>query len=416
MKKIIMFVVLMLSTLGVARAYTAPETLKIGLFYNTTAVSNISVTCSGGASVLTSSGNVAFESGKSILADVKKGSASNIDITIDGKTYSIDGQAVIAPATGNVMISGKEYRGKIMLTRESGGGITVINIVAVDDYVKGVVAAEMPSYYDMEALKAQAVCARNYGVTHMNRHKTYGFDLCTSIDCQVYGGVAKETTRTNQAVDATAGVLAFYDGKPAELYFFATSGGHTESNEYVWGGDHIPYLTGVADEYEPESSTYYKWSYEISPERATELLVKYGLGNITDMQIVSTSPFGAVTELKIIGTQGSESFRLERARTLFGLESQVYTLRRSSGGATQGGPSVPMPTDEATRAFVESIYTMTNTDKQETGGGSGNFIFSGRGWGHLLGMSQNGAGGMAAAGFTYEEILKHYYQGVTIGQ
>ena len=411
MKKLVIFCTLVLSTFAMAQAYTAPEELRIGLFYNTSALSNAQVMCAGGARVLTSGGNVAFESNRAVSADVKKGSDSNIDITIDGKTYSVSGQAVIETLGGTITISGKEYRGRLEFSRTSGGSITVINIVDVDNYVKGVVAAEMPSYYGMEALKAQAVCARNYGVTHTNKHKTYGFDLCTGIDCQVYGGVAKETARTNQAVDETSGMLAFYDDKLAELYFFATSGGHTESNEYVWGGSHISYLTGVPDEYEPESSTYYRWTYEISPEKATDILSKHGLGDVEDIQIISTSPFGAVTELKVIGTQGTKSFKLESARTLFGggLQSQVYTLKRSSGGAPQGD------------AFISALGVISDTGKKALkqpilSKGSGNFIFTGRGWGHLLGMSQNGAGGMAEAGFTYEEILKHYYQGVTISR
>ena len=143
------------------------------------------------------------------------------------------------------------YRGSMRLA-VAGTSVQAINIVRMDDYVKGVVPAEMPPLWPIEAVKAQAVAARGYAYRHL--HPDRPWDVVPTSDNQVYGGASLEHPRSNLAVDATAGQVVTYNGVPANTYFFTVAGGYTENNEYAWPsatgkvvGAPIPYLRGQPD-------------------------------------------------------------------------------------------------------------------------------------------------------------------------
>jgi SpoIID/LytB domain protein len=143
------------------------------------------------------------------------------------------------------------YRGSMRLL-VNGSTVQAINIVAMDDYVKGVVPAEMPPLWSIEAVKAQAVASRSYGFRHL--HPERNFDVVPTADNQVYGGVSLEHPHSNLAVDQTSGQVPMYNGAPILAYFFTVGGGYTENNEYAWPsskgsvtGTPIPYLRGVSD-------------------------------------------------------------------------------------------------------------------------------------------------------------------------
>jgi stage II sporulation protein D len=142
------------------------------------------------------------------------------------------------------------YRGS-MRVRVNGSGIMCVNIVDIDQYVQGVVPAEMIPSWPLEALKAQAVAARSYGAA---RIKTTGYyDVVPTSVNQVYGGYSYEYPKTNNAVQSTAGIIVWYNDKIANTYFFDTAGGATENSEYVWPttsgspGTVIPYIRGIRD-------------------------------------------------------------------------------------------------------------------------------------------------------------------------
>jgi stage II sporulation protein D len=146
------------------------------------------------------------------------------------------------------------YRGsmRLLVTGTSVQAVQAINIVAMDDYIKGVVPAEMPPLWPIEAVKAQAVAARGYGYRHL--HPDRDWDVTPTSDNQVYGGASLEHPRSNQAVDATAGQVVTYNGSPANTFFFAVAGGYTENNEDAWPSSTgkvvsspIPYLRGQPD-------------------------------------------------------------------------------------------------------------------------------------------------------------------------
>jgi stage II sporulation protein D len=143
------------------------------------------------------------------------------------------------------------YRGSMRMV-VSGTAVQAINVVALDDYVQGVVPAEMPPLWQIEAVKAQAVAARSYGIRHM--HPERAFDVVPTSDHQVYGGISLEHPRSNLATQQTRGEVVMYNGAVANTYFFTVGGGYTENNEYAWTSASgkandapIPYLRGVPD-------------------------------------------------------------------------------------------------------------------------------------------------------------------------
>lgn len=405
-------------------AYTVPESIDAGIFYGADAKTEFNIKAS---SVINTLGEYVYSSDITCDFLVKKAAGNMIEVYLNGNVVAAGNLALVFEShDGYTGVSEKFYRGKIKVAVYD-NKLTVINRVGLDDYVKGVVAKEMSPSWHIEALKAQAVCARNYAVSQIGRHKSSGFDVCCTQHCQVYGGLSAETESTNAAVNDTLGVIALYDGKPASLFFSAAAGGNTEDVKNVWGSS-VPYLVSVDSSYENDTNPYYRWEYKISKEKAAQLLSSYGLGDILDISIDETSPAGAVTKLRVTGSNGEKIFTLEGTRTLFGygaLKSQAYTLEKG------GSSTVAVISSDGVHK-VSSFYTI-NADQNKFAGASisfalsadgktgidlsaseYDFIFKGRGFGHLVGLSQYGAYEMAKAGFGYKDIIKHYFKGVSI--
>ncbi len=151
------------------------------------------------------------------------------------------------PADGQVVWDGKPYRGSLRVLANPRGTLNVVNRVDIEEYLYGVVPAEMgPKRYDeVEALKAQAVAARTYAMAHRGQFQSEGYDLCATPKCQVYGGASVEDPLSTAAVDATRGLALGFDGKFADALFISTCGGRTENVENVFGETPVPYLVGV---------------------------------------------------------------------------------------------------------------------------------------------------------------------------
>ena len=144
-------------------------------------------------------------------------------------------------SAGYVSTKGKWYRGKLMI-KVSGGKLTVINDVDLEDYIKGVVPSEMPPSWESEALKAQAIAARSYALANLGKQARYGYDLKDNTEDQAYGGASAETNKTNKAVEETKGLVLTYDMKIISAYYSASAGGYTNTN--AWGAN-LPYLHSV---------------------------------------------------------------------------------------------------------------------------------------------------------------------------
>ena len=142
-----------------------------------------------------------------------------------------------------ICIKQKWYKGTIHIINNN-GNMTVINDVGIEDYVRGVTPAEMPSSWNMEALKAQAIAVRSYAIANLGKHASQGFDLLDSTMDQVYNGVLAETSATNKAVEETKGLVLTYNNKIISTMYSASAGGQTKSALQAWGND-IPYLQSV---------------------------------------------------------------------------------------------------------------------------------------------------------------------------
>ena len=200
---------------------------------------------------------------------------------------------------------GSRYRGGFEYT-VSGGGLQVVNVVDLEDYVKGVLPSEMSPSWDLEALKAQAVCARTYAVM-TTKHASDGFDLCATTHCQAYSGVSGAEDSTDRAVDETAGECLYYGGELAEAYYHSSDGGATEDAENVWGTD-VPYLLGKEDPYEAQTSIpSYSWTVTYTWEELTWVLQNsgYDIGDVVDAYVSEYTDLGNVYSVTFVDSRGN---------------------------------------------------------------------------------------------------------------
>ena len=359
----------------------------------------------------------------------------SVDITNNEGSFTVSADdvenSIQYDSDGIISVNGTKYRGSIILKKDSQGLLTVINRVDLEDYIASVIAVEMSPSFNIEALKAQAVCARTYALRFMNKHSSYGFDMCASTDCQAYRGVSVESETTNRAARETAGIVMKYDGQLIEAVYSATSGGYTEDVKYVWGSN-IPYLKAVEDKYESKSVYGSSWEKEISVEKATEIMNNkgYDIGTVINIEVTETTEHGTATKLVVTGTKGEKTFTKEGCRLAFGTItlSQAYTVTPVSstanaepvyacGGYKLSGNVNVLSAKGTSKIKLNNVTLIGNTMRnysESIQGDATGFLFTGRGYGHLVGLSQNGANGMGQAGFTYDEILKHYYKGIEL--
>ena len=294
------------------------------------------------------------------------------------------------------------YRGAIEF-RPDRAGFAVVNVLPLEEYLYAVLPSEMPAFWPMEALKAQAVAARSYTLASLGTFASRGFDVQGSVVSAAYGGVGEEREATTEAVNATHGQILVHDGRPLMAFYSANSGGYTEDSRVVWGEsagmEAVPdVLTPKRDTYLPlpsliswlrsDPSSYsavspyysrsaYRWVKWVPAEEiARRVGREKELGTILSIITRGRGISGRVTAVEVIGTAGSRVIRGDRIRAVLGgLRSTLFTVRPKLG----------------------------------PGGSPRYFIFTGGGWGHGVGMDQSGAAGMAAKGFGYREILAHYY-------
>lgn len=280
----------------------------------------------------------------------------------------------------------KEY-GTIKLFHEKTGEVEELKI---DEYLYGVVSAEMPAYFELEALKAQAIVARTYTIYKIinNQGKHEGADICdNSACCQAW--ITKEDrlarweesnredywNRIVTAVDSTAGKIITYEGKPINAFFHSNSGGSTEVPLNVWGGSGYPYLqvveTAGEDAYSQYNSEVELTKAEVIEKiKATHSEIEIDFSAENAIQILERTESGRIKTVKF----GNVNLSGVEARTIFGLRSANFTVE-----------------------ILEDKIKFTVI-----------------GYGHGVGMSQTGADALAKQGSNFEEIIKHFYVGVEI--
>lgn len=330
--------------------------------------------------------------------------------------------------------SGYKYYGGFEYNRVTGGNITVINVIRMNDYIKGVVPAEMPSSWPLEALKVQAICAKCYTVNKLGRHKSQGFDLCNTTDCQAYNGVSGNAN-TNRAVDETIGIYATYQGKIIETYYHSSSGGYTEDVENIWN-NYIPYLRGVEDTYLVHTNPY---SFSITLDQITQILQNKSetTKKITDIYVSRYSPYGNVLELTAVEAGGNKlKFTSDKARTILNSSLTASNLKVQSHRYTINGGTYFFVNGARMNSNVQGMYAIGADGKVQQvtvsdsnlkamtkdgikdvsleSNSSGTYTISGTGSGHNIGMSQWGVHAMAEAGFSFDEIMRFYFTGITV--
>lgn len=367
--------------------------------------------------------------------------------------------------------SGYKYRGGFQYHRRGGGNLTVVNVLELEDYINGVVCYEMGRDWPLEALKAQAVCARTYVMKNLGKHDSYGFDICPSDSCQVYRGMGSERvdygpSKTSlQAVAETAGMVAKYNGTVAEIFYVSSFGGASEDAKNVWGTDTVseyPYLRGVEDPYEADLDSVNAmspWTVTYTASQLTQQLQKAGLGVGTSVERLELtySELGNVIQAVVRWTNGqSTTISASNIRSRFGVNSIRFTVN----GATPNGTAAPVEPSASSDIFINDAGKLDSLDGKyvisgtgsvsrlegtayaisgdgsvsEVGGGSGDtppvipagsgtvtvsgstYVFSGGGWGHQVGMSQYGANAMSRRGFSYDEIIGFYFPGVQVAR
>jgi stage II sporulation protein D len=234
------------------------------------------------------------------------GTFSRVSVYRPRKVTRLLGRAMTGVTSGR-------YRGKLVLRPGSSGGVTVVNELDLDSYVKGVVAAEMPSSWHPEALKAQAVAARSYARASSPRSRV--FDHYPDTRSQVYRGVAGERRSTSRAVKATARQVVTYRGDVIVTYFFSTSGGHTENVENIFGGDPRPYLVGVTDRFD-DISPRHRWSRRFS---SSSLDSRLGApGSYRGLRVLRRGVSPRIIRAQVLGSSGSRRLTGPQLRSRLG--------------------------------------------------------------------------------------------------
>lgn len=322
--------------------------------------------------------------------------------------------------SGNIRIQAKEgeitvnslkrgygvpsYQG-ILELRTTAEGIAIINELPVENYLCRVVPSEMPSGYEIEALKAQAVCARSYAYRQMAEYgyPEYEAHVDDSTNYQVYGNSAPADS-ADLAVQETAGQVVRLDGEIVTTYYYSTSCGKTTSMK-AWGNeenDGNRYLQSV--EVKDENGDYernlpwYRWEAKISAKTLSNLIglnTGKDIGTLQNINILENGPGGVVLAIEAVGDKGSVRVSTEN-KIRRALGGKGYTIIKQDGTKVKSSKLLP-----------SAFFTINKSGDT--------FVIKGGGFGHGIGMSQTGANEMAKCGKNYQEILTFFYQGVTIG-
>jgi stage II sporulation protein D len=217
------------------------------------------------------------------------------------------------------------YRGDLVASAD-GDSLLVINSVGAEGYVKGVVANEMPSSWHQQALRAQAVVARSYGLATT---RAGAFDHYDDTRSQVYGGRTSETKATNRAVKRTKRKVVKYGGRVATTYYFSTSGGQTENSEFGFGaGSPSPYLKSVNDPYD-DISPVHRWRVTYSNSAMESRLKSLFQGNLRRIEILDTGRSPRIVRARVVGSSGSSTVSGDTLRNRLGLRSTWAKFKRS---------------------------------------------------------------------------------------
>lgn len=333
----------------------------------------------------------------------------------------------------------RQYRGRMEIGRFGGSAnLTAVSVVNMEDYLYGVIACEMVPSWELEALKAQAVCARSYAYAIDKRNVVFGADngyaLYDTTKSQVYKGYGFETEKTNQAVDETRGQMIYYRENVVKAFFYSTSGGHTANCEDVWDVP-LTYFRGVADNTELHQEKA-PWIAVRTKDEIASALSEDGIniGTINGFSTQIRSESGRIYQLKVNGSNGTTLLLKENISSTFSLPSTKVKIIKygdvpdrvvvqgddetvekqiSTSYIISGNGNIAMADSSLEQYIVISDDNLTNFPKTSPADAD-TFYFAGMGYGHGVGLSQSGAQSLALQGYDYEYIIHHYYNKVEI--
>ncbi|HWI65266.1 MAG TPA: SpoIID/LytB domain-containing protein [Symbiobacteriaceae bacterium] len=278
------------------------------------------------------------------------------------------------PASYRLTAKGLQYRGEFEVKKNVANQVALINEVDTESYLYGVVPKEMSSTWNLNALRAQAMAARTYARANMGRRAADGCDVYDSTEDQVYGGATGEAASTTTAVNDTRGTVMIYGGALINALFHSTAGGYTENNENVFDQAAMPYLRGVATTWE-SASPVYNWTATVTnTDMQTKLNAnpETAVGTLQAITPHDKGVSGRWLWVDITGSQGTKTVRAD-------------TFRKAVGAGT----------------VKSTLFTLTRSGTD--------WAFTGKGYGHGVGMPQYSAKGMGDAGYAFRKILRTFY-------
>jgi stage II sporulation protein D len=309
-------------------------------------------------------------------------------------------EILISPRSkkGFLKYKNRRYRG-IFRVLPHGRNLRLVNIVHIDDYLKGVVPPEMGKVgeSEFEAIKAQATAARTYSLKRLGQYAGEPYDLSSDVADQLYHGTEAEDPLISKAIDMTRGLVMKYGDSLITAYYHSTCGGQTDDIEEVWDKPPAPYLKSVSDSGACGWSKYYRWKESYAPEQLKLRLEQYlsseygrqiRLKDIVDVRIEKRTTGGRTAKLTVKTTDKEYSFGRDRVRWVFKRSSNAELILASSRFEVQ------INRDEDGK--IKSVD------------------FVGGGYGHGVGMCQCGAMGMSRAGKKFDKILGLYYKDVRL--
>jgi stage II sporulation protein D len=300
-------------------------------------------------------------------------------IALGEEIFPVVGVRIEPESSATISLNGKRLRGTVEIVRKADLKLLVVNQVALEDYLRGVLSKEAPDYWPLEALKAIAIAARTYGVYQRFLKETGDYDVTGDVMSQDYGGKTSEKAGTTRAVKATAGWILMYQDRLFPTFYHSTCGGMTEHARVMGRFDLAPLRGGRACSL-CAASPFFSWQRRLTREDINWALHKSAhgtVGNVQEVRIANRTPSGRAEQIAIIGSRRTLRLSGSEFRALFGFE----TIRSTFFAVT------PVPDG---------------------------FVVEGHGWGHGVGLCQWGAAELARRGFSAPEILAFYYPGAEL--
>ena len=291
----------------------------------------------------------------------------------------------------------QEFEGDLEIRNNPDGTQTAINTLDLEDYLCSVISSEMSANSPMELLKAHAVISRSWAIRAMQNPNHEGFHVCADDHCQRYEGLRRMNERPVQAVRETAGQVLLYNDEVCDCRYYKCCGGRTEIWRTCWEDINVPYIQSVEcpycgrisertlslvlNNYDQETKDFHDWKVQYTDEELDEIVnTRYpGIGHVLAIEPLHRGISGRIDRLRIIGANRTETI---------GKELTIrYALSK--------------------KCLYSSWFEVSHEN--------GLWTLAGHGWGHGAGLCQIGAAQMAEEGFTYEQILAHYYVGTRIG-